>query len=85
MLLKIKGRDGSIKDTGLPETRTAKARLTLGRGENKKKHPFAHFSFPRGGSGLDGPGGDRGHAAAVPRWGGALGCGHQPGLDASSH
>lgn len=49
MLLKIKGRDHTIKDTGLPETRAANVQLSL-RGENA----LLHILFQ---SGLGGTGG----------------------------
>lgn len=41
MLLKIKGRDHTIKDTGLPETRAANVQLTL-RVENALLHILFH-------------------------------------------
>lgn len=49
MLLKIKGRDHTIKDTGLPETRAANVQFSL-RGENA----LLHILFQRGLGGQEG-------------------------------
>lgn len=77
MLLKIKGRDHTIKDTGLPETRAANVQLTL-RVENALLHIlFSH-------RGLGGTGRDTGHAVQARRWGGALGSGVSHGDQAMS-
>lgn len=75
MLLKIKGRDHTIKDTGLPETRAANVQFSL-RGENA----LLHILFQRG------LGGQEGHRPCRParRWGGALGSGLSHGDGAMS-
>lgn len=44
MLLKIKGRDHSIKDTGPPETRISNAQLTH-KGKKKKPHYLSVHLF----------------------------------------
>lgn len=44
MLLKIKGRDHSIKDTGPPETRISNAQLTH-KGEKKNHIIFPYIYF----------------------------------------